>query len=124
MFVGTGQKEFDYPAGDANIYTTYTGKGGVPIGSFIRRVLYAFQLGSLNILLSDDIKGNAKILYRRNVTDRARTAMPFLDFDEDPYLVITDAGQLKWILDAYTESDAYPYSQRTVATERTTCATA
>jgi uncharacterized membrane protein (UPF0182 family) len=113
VFVGTGQPEFDYPAGDQNIYTKYTGRGGVPIGSFLRRVLYAFQFGSLKIVLSDDIKGSARVLYRRNVMERATTAMPFLDFDNDPYLVITDAGQLKWILDAYTESDAYPYSQRT-----------
>ena len=113
VFVGTGQQEFDYPAGDQNIYTKYTGRGGVPIGSFLRRVLYAFQFGSLKILLSDDIKGSARVLYRRNVMDRATTAMPFLDFDNDPYLMITDAGQLKWILDAYTTSDAYPYSQRT-----------
>jgi uncharacterized membrane protein (UPF0182 family) len=113
VFVGTKQKEFDYPAGEANIYTTYTGRGGVAIGSFIRRVLYAFQLGSLKILLSDDIRGNAKILYRRNVMERATTALPFLDFDNDPYLTINDAGQLKWILDAYTTSDMYPYSQRT-----------
>jgi uncharacterized membrane protein (UPF0182 family) len=112
VFVGTKQKEFDYPAGEANIYTTYTGRGGVPIGSLIRRVLYAFQLGSLKILLSDDIRGNAKILYRRNVMDRATSAMPFLDFDNDPYLTINDAGQLKWILDAYTTSDMYPYAQR------------
>ena len=113
VFVGTGQQEFDYPAGDTNIYTTYKGKGGVPIGSFIRRVLYAFQFGSLKILLSDDIKGSAKVLYRRNVMERATTAMPFLDFDRDPYLIITDAGEVKWILDAYTTSDAYPYAQRT-----------
>ncbi|HMJ17032.1 MAG TPA: UPF0182 family protein, partial [Gemmatimonadaceae bacterium] len=113
VFVGTKQKEFDYPAGDANIYTAYTGRGGVPIGSFIRRVLYAFQLGSLKILLSDDIRGSAKILYRRTVMDRATTALPFLDFDRDPYLIVTDAGEMKWILDAYTESDAYPYAQRT-----------
>jgi uncharacterized membrane protein (UPF0182 family) len=114
VFVGTKQKEFDYPSGEANIYTNYTGRGGVPIGSLIRRVLYAFQLGSLKILLSDDIRGNARILYRRNVMDRATSAMPFLDFDNDPYLTINDAGQLKWILDAYTTSDMYPYSQRTV----------
>jgi uncharacterized membrane protein (UPF0182 family) len=113
VFVGTGQPEFDYPAGEQNIYTKYTGRGGVPIGSFLRKVLYAFQFGSLKILLSDDIKGSARVLYRRNVMERATTAMPFLDFDNDPYLMITDAGQLKWILDAYTESDAYPYSQRT-----------
>ncbi len=113
VFVGTGQREFDYPAGDTNMYTNYTGKGGVPLGSFARRVLYAWQLGSLKILLSDDIKGNARILYRRNVIERAATAMPFLNFDGDPYLVIDDAGQLKWILDAYTTSATYPYAQRT-----------
>jgi uncharacterized protein len=113
VFVGTGQPEFDYPAGDKNIYTKYTGRGGVPIGSFLRKVLYAFQFGSLKILLSDDIKGSARVLYRRNVMERATTAMPFLDFDNDPYLMITDAGELKWILDAYTTSDAYPYAQRT-----------
>jgi uncharacterized membrane protein (UPF0182 family) len=113
VFVGTGQPEFDYPAGDKNIYTKYTGRGGVPIGSFLRKVLYAFQFGSLKILLSDDIRGSARVLYRRNVMERATTAMPFLDFDNDPYLMITDAGELKWILDAYTTSDAYPYAQRT-----------
>lgn len=79
----------------------------------MRRVLYAFQFGSLKIVLSDDIKGNAKVLYRRNVVERATTALPFLDFDRDPYLMVTDAGELKWILDAYTESDRYPYAQRT-----------
>ncbi len=113
VFVGTKQKEFDYPSGEENIYANYTGRGGVPIGSLIRRVLYAFQLSSLKILLSDDIRGNAKIIYRRNVMDRATNALPFLDFDNDPYLTINDAGQLKWILDAYTTSDMYPYSQRT-----------
>ncbi|MGH7602859.1 MAG: UPF0182 family protein [Gemmatimonadaceae bacterium] len=112
VFVGTQQKEFDYPAGDANVYTDYTGKGGVPIGSLLRKVLYAFQLGSLKILLSDDIRSKARIMYRRNVMDRATTAMPFLDFDSDPYPIIDDAGKLKWILDAYTTSDMYPYSQR------------
>jgi len=113
VFVGTHQQEFDYPAGDTNIYTTYKGRGGVAVGSFVRRLLYAFQFGSLKILLSDDIKDNAKVLYRRNIVERATTAMPFLDFDRDPYLVVTDAGALKWILDAYTSSDAYPYAART-----------
>jgi len=112
VFVGTRQQEFDYPSGDQNIYTNYKGRGGVPIGSFLRRVLYAFQFGSLKILLSDDIKGSARVLYRRNIVERATTAMPFLDFDADPYLIITDAGELKWIIDAYTSSDAYPYAAR------------
>ncbi len=113
VFVATGQREFDYPAGETNVYTNYSGKGGVPLSSFVRRVLYAWQLGSLKILLSDDITGTARILYRRNVMERATTAMPFLDFDGDPYLVLDDTGQLKWILDAYTTSASYPYSQRT-----------
>jgi uncharacterized protein len=112
VFVGTKQKEFDSPAGETNIYTTYTGKGGIPVGSFGRRLLYAWQLGSLKILLSNDITGRARILFRRNIMERATTAMPFLDFDDDPYLIITDSGQLKWILDAYTTSDTYPYAQR------------
>ena len=112
VFVGTRQQEFDYPAGDQNIYSNYTGRGGVPIGSFVRKLLYAFQFGSLKILLSDDIRDKARVLYRRNIMDRATTAMPFLDFDADPYLIVTDAGQLKWILDAYTSSDAYPYAAR------------
>lgn len=112
VFVGTRQQEFDYPAGETNNYTSYQGKGGVPIGSLWRRLLFAFQFGSLKILLSDDIQESARVLYRRKVMERATTAMPFLDFDRDPYLVITDAGQLKWMLDAYTTSDNYPYAQR------------
>jgi hypothetical protein len=112
VFVGTRQQEFDYPAGDTNIYSNYSGRGGVPIGSFVRKLLYAFQFGSLKILLSDDIRDKSRVLYRRNVSERAATAMPFLDFDADPYLIVTDAGQLKWILDAYTSSDAYPYAAR------------
>ncbi|HYV98616.1 MAG TPA: UPF0182 family protein [Gemmatimonadaceae bacterium] len=112
VFVGTKQQEFDYPAGDANIQTTYSGRGGVAIGSVARRMLFAFQLGSLKILLSNDISGPARILYHREITDRAQTALPFLTFDSEPYLIVTDAGELKWMLDAYTESTHFPYAQR------------
>ncbi len=112
MFVGTKQQEFDYPAGDANIQTMYKGRGGVPIGSLFRRALFALQLQSLKILLSNDISGEARILYRRNIGVRARTALPFLSFDGEPFLVVTDAGELKWMLDAYTTSSRYPYAQR------------
>jgi uncharacterized membrane protein (UPF0182 family) len=113
VFVGTGQKEFDYPAGETNVYTNYTGKGGVPIGSFLRRALYAWQLRSTDILLSSYISRDARIMYRRNIIERAQTALPFLDFDSEPYLVVTDAGTLAWILDAYTSSRYWPYSQPT-----------
>ena len=111
VFVNTAQKEFDYPAGETNMYTSYTGTGGVPVGSLARRALYAWEFGSLNILFSDGITGAARIMYHRNIMDRATTALPFLDFDPDPYLVITDAGRLVWILDGYTTSDRYPYSE-------------
>jgi uncharacterized membrane protein (UPF0182 family) len=113
VFVGTGQQEFDYPAANKDVYANYTGRGGVPIGSFLLRALYAWQFGSADVLFSAYISNNARILYRRNVRERARTALPFLVFDSEPYLIVTDAGELKWILDAYTSSDNYPYSQRT-----------
>ncbi len=112
VFVGTGQKEFDYPAGETNTYTNYTGHGGVAVGSSLRRALYAWQFDAPDIVLSSYITPGSKILYHRNINDRAKTALPFLDFDGDPYLIVTDAGELKWILDAYTSSENYPYSQR------------
>jgi uncharacterized membrane protein (UPF0182 family) len=111
VFVGTGQKEFDYPAGDKNVYTNYTGRGGVPVGSLLRRALYAWQFGSSDIVLSSYLSGSARILYRRNVAERAQSALPFLTFDSEPYLMVTDSGTLKWILDAYTSSENWPYSQ-------------
>jgi hypothetical protein len=111
VFAGTKQEEFDYPAGEANVHTAYAGKGGVPFGSLTRRALYAWQFGSAKILLSNDITGAARILYHRNIVDRARTALPFLTFDPEPYLVINDAGELEWILDAYTKSGRYPYAK-------------
>ncbi|MGE5732879.1 MAG: UPF0182 family protein, partial [Gemmatimonas sp.] len=111
VFVGTGQKEFDYPAGDKNVYTNYTGRGGVPVGSLLRRALYAWQFGSTDVVLSSYLSRDARILYRRNIAERAQAALPFLTFDAEPYLVVTDSGTLKWILDAYTSSENWPYSQ-------------
>ena len=111
VFVGTGQREFDYPAGDANVYTMYTGTGGVGVGSFWRRALFSWQFGSSDILLSSYLGRNARILYHRNIVDRAQTALPFLEFDSEPYLVVTDSGRLKWMLDAYTSSTRWPYAQ-------------
>jgi uncharacterized membrane protein (UPF0182 family) len=107
------QREFDYPAGegDAAAYSSYDGRGGVPVGSFARRLLYAVRFGSLNILLSNDLTERTRILYYRNVHERAERALPFLLFDRDPYLVITDAGRLVWMLDAYTASGRYPYAR-------------
>lgn len=110
--VGSKQREFDSPSGDANVYTNYTGSGGVQFNSVLRRALLAWQFGSLDILLSQNISNGSKILYNRNIVERAQRALPFVRLDSDPYMVITETGQLKWIVDGYTTSTDYPYAQR------------
>ncbi|HEU5169510.1 MAG TPA: UPF0182 family protein [Gemmatimonadales bacterium] len=112
VFVGTRQREFDHPAGEANVYAAYAGTGGVRVGNLVRRLLLAARFGSSKILFSQDITNDSRALYYRDIMTRARTALPFLRFDRDPYLVLADDGTLQWILDAYTSSDRYPYAQR------------
>lgn len=101
--------EFSYPSGDDNVRTTYAGKGGVPIGSLWRRAAFAVRTGTINLLLSDQIWEQTRILYYRNVMERVSRIAPFLRFDEDPYPVVAD-GRIYWIIDAYTTSDAFPYA--------------
>ena len=113
VFVRTAQREFDYPAGDANIYSKYEGTGGIGLGSTLLRAYFAWQLGSMNVLTSSDIGDSARVLLHRNVHARARKALPFLQFDSESYLVVTEAGRLVWVIDAYTSSTQYPYSART-----------
>ena len=84
----TKSKEFDYPKGDENVYTTYAGKGGVELNSLWRRLFYAFSFGSLKMLLSGDITGESRILYNRNVKERVAKVAPFLTFDRDPYVCL------------------------------------
>ncbi len=112
VFVGTRQREFDHPSGEANVYAAYGGRGGVRVGNLPRRLMLAVRFGSSKILFSQDITNDSRALYYRDIMTRARTALPFLRFDRDPYLVLADDGTLQWILDAYTTSDAYPYAQR------------
>jgi len=112
VFVGTHQREFDYPSGEQDVYSAYAGTGGVRVGGFLRRLVLAARFGTTNILFSQDIQPDSRVLYNREIMGRAAKALPFLSFDPDPYLVIAADGRLKWILDAYTSSDAYPYSQR------------
>ncbi|HTT67870.1 MAG TPA: UPF0182 family protein [Gemmatimonadales bacterium] len=113
-FVGTRQREFDYPSGDADVYAAYTGTGGVRVGNVWRKLLLAVRFGSSNVLFSQDITSDSRALYNREILGRAQKALPFLTFDPDPYLVITPAGRLEWILDGYTSTDRYPYAQRLV----------
>jgi uncharacterized protein len=112
VFVNTLQREFDYPAGDVNVFRAYTGSGGVPVGGVFRRSMLAAYFGQANVLLSRDITGESRVLYNRNIATRARKALPFLRFDADPYLVITPEGRMVWLLDAYTSTTRYPYSVR------------
>jgi uncharacterized membrane protein (UPF0182 family) len=109
--VHTKTKEFDYPKGDQNVYTSYQGKGGVQISSFFRRLVYAIDLSDLNILLSGYITDRSRIMFHRSITDRDRTIAPFLAYDSDPYLVVGGDGHLYWIHDAYTMTSMFPYSE-------------
>jgi uncharacterized protein len=112
VFVGTRSREIDYPAGDENVYTTYQGRGGVPVGNFWRRFLLAIRFGSYRILLSDEITAESRAMYYRQIGERVRRIAPFLHFDADPYLVIRSDGSLAWMMDAYTTSNRFPYAER------------
>ncbi|HSG06163.1 MAG TPA: UPF0182 family protein, partial [Nitrospiria bacterium] len=112
VFVNTRALEFDYPLGDKNEYTDYTGKGGVPVDSIIRKLVFSAFFGTAKILLSNDIHSESRVLYHRNIRDRVSSLAPFLAFDGDPYMVITQEGRLVWVLDGYTTSDRIPYSQQ------------
>jgi uncharacterized protein len=110
--VKAGQKEFDYPSGEANVYSTYQGTGGVPVLSFWRKLLFAFYFRDANIVLSPLVKSDSRFLYNREVKQRIGKLAPFLTMDQDPYIVLS-GGRLFWIQDGYTVSDRYPYSHNT-----------
>ena len=101
--------EFDYPAGDENKYTIYQGEGGDVLDSFFKRLLYAVSFGDINILISENINNESRIMFRRNIKEMVRTLTPFLEFDGDPYVVLA-GGKVYWIIDAYTTSTQFPYS--------------
>jgi uncharacterized membrane protein (UPF0182 family) len=110
VVVRTEEEELDYPSGDQNVYTTYAGTGGVVLDSALKRVAYALRLGSNQVLLSSSITSESRLLWRRAIDQRVQTVAPFMRYDPDPYPVIAD-GRLIWILDAYTVSNRYPYSE-------------
>ncbi|CAN5127838.1 UPF0182 family protein [soil metagenome] len=107
--VNTGVEELHYPAGDANVYTHYSGQGGIQFSSFFRKLLFAWELGDINILLSDYIHQESRLQIWRSVKERIQRITPFLRLDRDPYLVMSN-GKLYWIQDAYTTSSHFPYS--------------
>jgi uncharacterized membrane protein (UPF0182 family) len=109
VVVNTKISEFDYPLGQENVYTTYQGRGGIPISSPWRKLAFAYRFGTIKLLLSEGITPQSRILFARNIQERVRRIAPFLRYDRDPYLVLAN-GRLYWILDAYTTSDRAPYA--------------
>ena len=119
IMTSTKVRELDYPSGEENVYNVYDGAGGINIGNFARRILFAEYLKDWQMLFTQNFTSETKLLFRRNINRRIRTIAPFLRFDRDPYLVVADTknpeeqqdeNYLYWIIDAYTTSDSYPYS--------------
>jgi uncharacterized protein len=110
IIVNTRQKEFNYPSGEQNVFASYQGKGGIPIGDFLSKALWSMRFGAMKILLSSDITPQSRILFDRSIRTRVQKLVPFLKVDQDPYMVVSN-GRLYWILDAYTQSSYYPYSR-------------
>ncbi|MEX2436215.1 MAG: UPF0182 family protein [Balneolaceae bacterium] len=109
--VNSGIEELHYPDGDENVYTSYSGQGGIQISNFFKKLLFAWELGDINILLTDYITPESRLQIWRSVQERIRRISPFLQLDSDPYLVMNN-GNLVWIQDAYTTSSYFPYSQK------------
>jgi uncharacterized protein len=110
VVVKAATPEFDYPRGNDNVYDYYKGSGGVAISGLLRRILLSFYFRDVNLLVTGNIVPGSEILLRRNISQRVAYIAPFLNQDSDPYMVVHDGG-LYWILDCYTTSDHYPYSQ-------------
>ncbi len=109
VFVRTGAREFHYPRGEDNVTTTYTGRGGVPVNSLLRKAALAMRFRAQQIFFSNDITNESRVMFHRRINERVRMIAPFLSYDPDPYLVLT-GGRLVWLQDAYTHTDQYPYS--------------
>lgn len=113
IMTSTKVKELDFPSGEENVYTVYDGSGGIKIGNYFRRMLFADYLKDWQMLFANDFTLDTKLLFRRNIRQRIKAIAPFLNYDQDPYLVAAQTesqNNLYWIVDAYTTSDHYPYS--------------
>mgnify|MGYP005838723945 CR=1 FL=1 len=111
VVVGTRAGEFDYPSGERNVFTRYTGRDGVSVGPLWARLLFAVRLRSVELLVSREIEPASRVLLYRNVVERLERLLPFVRYDPDPYVVVDDDGSLIWIVDAYTRTDRFPYAR-------------
>ena len=115
VYVKTHQQEFDYPQGQANSLTSYTGSGGIVLGNWLRRVVIALERGDVAKLpFSDDVTPDSRLLMRRNIQQRVLTIAPFLTLDPDPYITVGEDGRLRWILDGFTSANTYPNARHYV----------
>ena len=113
VIVNTDEKEFDYPSGADNAETLYEGEAGINL-SFMNKLLFSIRKSSYRLLISNNIDSNSKILFNRNIMQRVLEIAPFMYFDPDAYIVVNqDDGKLYWIVEGFTVSDRYPYSQPT-----------
>ena len=110
VIANTGEQEFDYPTATGNAYSTYDGAGGLPISNMAVRALLAWRLGSMDVLLTGSIGPQSRALLYRQVAQRVQHIAPFLYIDADPYVVVAD-GRLVWVVEAYTATSRFPYSQ-------------
>ena len=109
VLLNTSEDEFDYPDGNSNKYCQYDGKAGIKLNP-LTRFMFSVREKSLKMLVSGNINSDSKIVINRNINKRVQTIMPYLDYDEDPYMITVD-GKLYWIIDAYTATNRYPYSE-------------
>ena len=109
VIVGTNEDEFDYPDGDSNKYTRYEGTAGIKLNP-VNRLMFAIREHSMKLLVSSNIKSSSRIIINRNIVDRVQKIMPYIGYESDPYMCTVD-GKLYWIIDAYTMSDKFPYSE-------------
>ncbi|MFN7978865.1 MAG: UPF0182 family protein [Vicinamibacterales bacterium] len=107
--VRTRAREFHYPKGDDNVFSTYDGHGGIVLDSLVKKLAFAVRFRAYQLLLSDDITPESRLMFDRQIKKRAQKLAPFLQFDDDPYVVVHD-GRLVWMLDGYTLTSRYPYA--------------
>ncbi len=117
VIVNSKEKEFDYPKGEENAYTKYKGKGGVKLENFWRRFLYGWKFDGTNLLLSGYPTNESRIMFKRQIRERVKKLAPFITWDHDPYVVLSE-GKIYWIIDGYSTSDQLPYSKFFTAREQ------
>ncbi len=118
VIVNSDEPEFDYPSGEQNVNIKYPGKGGIQISNIWRKFLFGWKFDGTNFFFSGYPNSQSRVMFHRQIMDRVRTLAPFLEYDKDPYIVLGDDGKLYWMIDAYTTSSYFPYSEVFHSTER------